>query len=619
GWDGMRWDGRIERADWRLPELGAWQLHKPVALRLGQTQGALERSCWRQTPAQLCAQFDYDARARRVRAELTDASLAQLPHGLPDTVRIDGGALAAQVDARLPVEGTAQADAQIQLSAGTLSWQQGDQRQQAAFGGATAQVRLDEHGGRAELRADMSGTDQLSMQIAAPGYALGKAAAQQPLEGRMRGEVRDFSLANGLVESIDELSGVLRLDTVLTGTLAAPQLRGELQLTDGRMFIGPAGVQLQDWEMTLSEAAADGALRLRGSARSGPGRIRFEGRIMGPRAADIGPSFGKDIEKAIETDAAKGGLRADLHVSGTDFEAVNLPEARVLASPDLRFTLRGRTATIAGKVHIPEARIEPRDLSGAVTPSRDVVRVDAPAPTAATGWTVNSRVLLSLGERVMFKGFGLRGRLAGELDIVDEAGKQPRASGELAIHEGVYSAYAQELKIERGRALYRDSPLDNPGLDVRATRKSGDVLAGVRVLGTVQVPRAELYSQPPLPQADVLSYLLLGRPVAGASGGEGELLFKAASSLGLKGGNQLAQSIGRRFGIDEVAVAGTELEGAALTLGKYLSPRLYLNYSIGLLDAANRLQLRYQLTKHLSVQTETGAAAGGDVVYTIER
>lgn len=615
GWNGAQWAGRIERADWRLPELGAWQLQAPVALRLEKTQGVLERICWRQTPAQLCAQVDYDARERRARAELTDASLAQLQHGLPDTVRIDGGALAAQVEARLPAGGTAQADARVQLSAGTLSWQQGDQRQQTAFGGATAHLRLDKSGGRAELRADMSGTDQVSMQIAAPGYALGKAAAQQPLEGRLRGEVRDFSLANGLVESIDELSGVLRLDTVLAGTLAAPQLRGELRLTDGRMFIGPAGVQLQDWEMTLSEAAVDGALQLRGSARSGPGRIRFEGRMLGRRAADIGAAIETGSE---QTHATPGGFLADLHVTGSDFEAVNLPEARVLASPDLRFALRGRTATINGKVHIPEARIEPRDLSGAVTPSRDVVRVNAPAPAAA-GWTVDSRVRLSLGERVMFKGFGLRGRLAGELDIVDEAGKQPRASGELAIHEGVYSAYAQELKIERGRALYRDSPLDNPGLDVRATRKSGDVLAGVRVLGTVQVPRAELYSQPPLPQADVLSYLLLGRPVAGATGSEGELLFKAASSLGLKGGNQLAQSIGRRFGIDEVAVAGTELEGAALTLGKYLSPRLYLNYSIGLLDAANRLQLRYQLTKHLSVQTETGAAAGGDVVYTIER
>lgn len=623
GWNGAQWAGRIERADWRLPELGAWQLQTPVALHVNRTRGALERTCWRQTPARLCAQFDYDARERRLRAELTDASLEQLQHGWPDTVRVDGGALAAQIDARMPVEGTAQADARIQLSAGTLSWQQGDQRRHTAFGGATAHVRLDERGVRAELETRMSGADQVAMRIVAPGYAPGKAAAQQPLQGRLRGQVRDFSLANGLVESIDELSGVLRLDALLAGTLAEPQLRGELQFTDGRMFIGPAGVQLHDWQMTISEVDADGTLQLHGSVRSGPGRLRFDGRMQGRSAADIGAGMEKGIEKGVGkgtgTEATTRGLLADLRVRGADFEAVNLPEARVLASPDLRFIMRGRTASIIGKVHIPEARIEPRDLSGAVTPSRDVLRMDAPAPTATTGWTVNSRVRLSLGEQVMFKGFGLHGRLAGGLDIVDEAGKQPRARGELAIHEGVYSAYAQELKIERGRALYRDSVLDDPGLDVRATRRSGDVLAGVRVLGTVQVPRAELYSRPPLPQADVLSYLVLGRPVAGATGSEGELLYKAASSLGLKGGNRLAQSIGRRFGIDEVAVAGTELEGAALTLGKYLSPRLYLNYSIGLIDAANRLQLRYQLTKHVAVQTETGAAAGGDVVYTIER
>jgi len=123
-----------------------------------------------------------------------------------------------------------------------------------------------------------------------------------------------------------------------------------------------------------------------------------------------------------------------------------------------------------------------------------------------------------------------------------------------------------------------------------------------------------------MPQADMLSYLLLGRPVANASGSEGEMLFKAASSVGLKGGNQLAQSIGNTFGLDEVSVGGgDDLDSAALTIGKYLSPRVYVNYSVGLLDAANRFQMRYNLTKHLSVQTETGTATGGDILYTIER
>ena len=602
GWDGAQWRGRMERADWRIPELGAWRLDEPVAMHLARTQGTLDNACWRQVPAQLCAQFDYAPGERQLRARLRDASFAQL-HALPAGVRIEGAALDAEVSARLPTTGAARAQAEIRLAPGTVSWPQGTQRQRTAFEGGHAQLRVDADGARADAQLRLSGADQLGLEAAAPGWHPGVPPAQQPLSGRVYGEVRDVSLFNAMLESIDELSAVLRLDAALTGTLAAPRLRGELQLSDGRMFVGPAGVQLEDVQLALRDEGAEGALQLRGSARSGPGRIAVEGRLF-----------------AQPADTSAGDVpAADIRLSGSDFEAADLPEAWVLASPDLRFAVRGRTVTIDGSVHIPQARITPRDLSGAVTPSRDVLRVDVRAPEPAATWTVTSRVHVSLGEQVTFKGFGVQGRVAGALDIVDDAGKQPRARGELAIRDGVYSAYGQELKIERGRALYRDSPLDNPGLDVRATRKSGTVLAGVRVLGTARNPVAELYSQPPLPDADVLSYLLLGRPVAAASGGEGELLVKAATSLGLKGGGRLAQTLGSRFGLDEVAVSGSELESAALTLGKYLSPRLYLSYSIGLLDAVDRLRLRYQLTEHLSVQTEAGAATGGDVLYTIER
>ena len=440
----------------------------------------------------------------------------------------------------------------------------------------------------------------LALAVALVGTLLMNAVVGHP---DAIGEWRVLALADGLVEGIDDLSGVVTLQGALSGTLAAARVRGELKLRDGQMFIGAVGVRLEDWRMTLKDRA-DGMLELNGSARSGPGRVQIVGRI-----------------RPTGTAGKRGAAAptAELHITGNDFRSVNLPEAEVLTHPQLRLTARQRRVVIDGAVHIPQARIEPRDRGGAVAPSRDVLRVDAQVPPTSAGWQVDSHVRLTLGERVTFKGFGLRGRVGGALTVISEPDKQPRARGELVLHDGIYGAYGQELKIERGRALFRDSPLDNPGIDVRATRTSGEVVAGVRMLGTVREPRTELYSKPPLPQADVLSYLLLGRPLAGASGGEGEMLYRAASTLGLKGGAQVAQSIGRRFGIDEVALAGSELETAALTLGKYLSPRLYLNYSIGLLEAADKLRVRYQLTKHLSVQTEAGAATGGDVLYLLER
>lgn len=603
GWSDSAWSGRLVDAAVAVPELGAWRMSAPASLQLARAAGTVERICFEQAPARVCGDYRYAPTERALQAELRGGALDRVQALLPEDVAVQGGALTARVQARQSASGPLRGSAELRIGSGRLSWPYGTQRRQASFGGMRGDVRLDADGARADLAVDLSGRDYLRVSARAPGYGLQRAPAQQPIEGRVRGEIRDLALADGLVEGIDDLSGVVTLQGALSGTLAAARVRGELSLRDGQMFIGAVGVRLEDWRMTLKDRA-DGMLELKGSARSGPGRVQIVGRI-----------------RPTGTAGKRGAAAptAELHITGNDFRSVNLPEAEVLTHPQLRLTARQRRVVIDGAVHIPQARIEPRDRGGAVAPSRDVLRVDAQVPPTSAGWQVDSHVRLTLGERVTFKGFGLRGRVGGALTVISEPDKQPRARGELVLHDGIYGAYGQELKIERGRALFRDSPLDNPGIDVRATRTSGEVVAGVRMLGTVREPRTELYSKPPLPQADVLSYLLLGRPLAGASGGEGEMLYRAASTLGLKGGAQVAQSIGRRFGIDEVALAGSELETAALTLGKYLSPRLYLNYSIGLLEAADKLRVRYQLTKHLSVQTEAGAATGGDVLYLLER
>jgi translocation and assembly module TamB len=443
----------------------------------------------------------------------------------------------------------------------------------------------------------LTGDDHLQLNAQLPGYRPGVAVDRQPLSGQLQGEVRDLSLVEGLIADVDQFEGVLRADVGLGGTLGEPRLAGELQLAEGRIFIGTAGITLEDLRLVVSGDPVSGRVQLSGAARSGPGALDLRGDFEG---------------------AGTAGLRGSLLITGSDFEAINLPEARVLLTPELKLDVQPQRLAVNGSLTIPEALIEPRDLQGAQTPSKDVVLLDQgdePPPA----WVVTSRVRMILGDEVRFNGFGLNGRLTGTLDVVDEPGRVTLASGELRILDGEYKAYGQNLEIETGRLLYRGGPIDNPVLDVRAVRKTRDVLAGVKVFGDLQTPELELYSEPSLPQADQLSYLLLGRPLQSASGSEGQLLFNAASSLGLKGGNLLAQNIGNSFGLDEVSVGGDDLDSTALVIGKYLSPRLYVNYSMGLLDAVNKLQIRYQLNKRLSVQTETGTATGGDILYSFER
>jgi translocation and assembly module TamB len=121
-------------------------------------------------------------------------------------------------------------------------------------------------------------------------------------------------------------------------------------------------------------------------------------------------------------------------------------------------------------------------------------------------------------------------------------------------------------------------------------------------------------------ESDALSYLVFGRPMNKLSSSEGNSLYGAALSAGLSAGGFAAKKIGAAFGVEDIEIEkGDAPEQATLFIGKYLSPRLYINYGIGLFEPVSTIRLRYDLTRRLQVQTEYGLESGGDVLYKIER
>src|SRR5690606_37046233 len=113
-------------------------------------------------------------------------------------------------------------------------------------------------------------------------------------------------------------------------------------------------------------------------------------------------------------------------------------------------------------------------------------------------------------------------------------------------------------------------------------RPNISVRAGVQVTGSAQAPRVKLYSDPDLPDAEKLSWVVLGRDAA-AGGAEAAVLQQAALALlGRGGNNNTAGNIASRVGLDEIGFkgpgTGEDATGAALTFGKRLSTHLYLTY-----------------------------------------
>jgi len=193
--------------------------------------------------------------------------------------------------------------------------------------------------------------------------------------------------------------------------------------------------------------------------------------------------------------------------------------------------------------------------------------------------------------------------------------------GELRTADARYRARGQNLTVTQGRLLYAGESIDNPALDIIAVRKTDDVEAGVRITGTAKKPEIRLFSTPLMDDSDILSYLILGRPMSLATSSDGQALYQAATSLAIIGSEILAENIAAHFGLQEVRIeTGKQAADTALVLGKSLSPRLYIRYIQGLVEASSAVRIRYDLSERWTIQTESGTRTGngGDLLFNLE-
>jgi translocation and assembly module TamB len=312
-----------------------------------------------------------------------------------------------------------------------------------------------------------------------------------------------------------------------------------------------------------------------------------------------------------------------LSVKGDDLLVVNVPEARIRASPDLAFKVAARRIEVTGSVLVPRGHIEPADLTTAVLTSGDEVMVGEPVTDPAERWTVVSNIRLELGSDVRIEAYRLAANLGGALQLRTDESQVTRGQGELTIFDGKYAQFGRQLDVERGRLIFNNVPLSDPGIDLSAQKVfpdaiAGSVTAGVNVRGTLRAPRLTFYSEPALPPSQVASLILAGGSIE--SFGDTQAPGAARNDLLAQGGAILAQRVGSQVGLDDVGIQTDRAgDNTSLVVGKYLSPRLYISYGVSLAEAINTLKLRWIISDRWTISTEAGQERSADIVFTLKR
>jgi translocation and assembly module TamB len=61
-----------------------------------------------------------------------------------------------------------------------------------------------------------------------------------------------------------------------------------------------------------------------------------------------------------------------------------------------------------------------------------------------------------------------------------------------------------------------------------------------------------------------------------------------------------------------------DLSRSMVTIGKYLTPELYLSYGYSLFDNEQVLKVRYKISKNWEVEAQRGSATALDLYYRID-
>lgn len=425
----------------------------------------------------------------------------------------------------------------------------------------------------------------------------GNSIMQAPISGNLKIDIPDLTALKNLMPVGQSISGTLNADTIISGRVGEPQLRGNLN-----------GDNLYYVNRDLGVILDNGSLRSRLNGQQwqiqsllfkrGNGNINLSGTV----------GWGGGVP-AVDVDAVldKYGI-------------LDKPRRRLTASGNTHFRYSYKNGIILdGSLKVDEGNFG-FQKSGMPELDDDVVVLGEPKKETRDSVPFSMDIDLDLNDKVFFRGEGVDVTLGGRLKLTAQPKQDIQAVGTVAVVKGKYKAYGQDLNITKGTVSFV-GPLSRPNLNIRAVRNLSPVGAGVEVLGNLENPRVTLVANEPMSEKDKLSWLILNRASSGSDGDEAALTAAASAFL--------AGKINDRIGlVDDFGLTSKRSRNAqtgelnpaeqVLTVGKQLSSELYLGYEFGLTSASQTVKLVYQLTRTIQAIVRVGSqSSGGEIKYVI--
>ena len=519
------------------------------------------------------------------------------PLGLPASGKLNG---------RLTLAGTPRTpiiDGQIALSAGkiknipiqTLTTTLNYQTEQAQVAGYLEIGPL-------HSRLIWKGSVPVKISLLPFAFALG----QDGLDLRLHSERVNLSLLTSISKEVQTAEGPLDLVVEARGNPHQPRVSGYVRWSAGSLKLLQAGTPYR---------LAPGEIRLQGDKIVIPGLvIQSDGTIR----------LSGEIVLA-------GAPQAQARVQAENFLLLDRGGNEVWTNGfiDLKGPLSALVAS--GRLVVPKAQFRPTFFRSGMEP--DVILVPVkPKPqaeaTAAPAIYRNLRVDVTLensGNAWLVDPMG-KVEMIAHLKIRKDPGQKLAMGGEVRALKGTLDIEERTFTVKRALLLMPGVPGKPMTIDGNAVHEMDDITLVLTVNGTMSNPKIRLESLPPLPPADVLSYLVFGAPSATLN--KEQYMALGAQQLGVLGGisaNKLSEILGSTIPfLSGIKVKSGMLGGRpTVGVGKEVTKNVSvfvgrnLNEERGVYE--QQVGIQYKVNKHLSVESQIGHRnSGADVLFNYD-
>jgi translocation and assembly module TamB len=384
-------------------------------------------------------------------------------------------------------------------------------------------------------------------------------------------------------------SGVLTANLNLAGTLSQPVLQGRMEIVRGSIAY-----------IDLPSALSD----INGSVTFTQSRIQVE-----TLTAHTG---GGEVSFTGSASLYNGQLHFDLGVQGKEVRLRYPPGVSSTADMTLHFAGTPQSSTLSGDVTVTKLSMTPgfdfaaylqRSVQANALPQIDPllnrIHLDLHITTTPELEMQTASLRLSGDADMRLRGTAAKPALLGRADILE---------GEVYFNGTKY-------RLDRGAVTFLSPVTIKPVLDLQATTRVRDYDITLSVNGEPDKLNVTYRAEPPLPSADIIALLALGRtreesaqlqennPSPFAQEASNAILTEALNST-------VSNRVQRLFGGSRIKIdpegltteTSTLARGPAVTVEQQVAGNLTLTYTTNLAQASQQIiQAEYNLSRNVSI------------------